>query len=116
VDPTHEQWQGIVTAIKERKLLPFADSAYQVGGQAGRQLGGWLGWLAGVSRYSKHAEATQRRALCRPPDSCPVKPPASFFSMQGFASGDLDRDGAAIRMLADAGLEMLLAQVGGVCV
>lgn len=31
-------------------------------------------------------------------------------SSQGFASGDLDRDGAAIRLFADAGLEMLLAQ------
>lgn len=30
--------------------------------------------------------------------------------LQGFASGDLDRDGAAIRLFADAGLEMLLAQ------
>ncbi len=30
--------------------------------------------------------------------------------VQGFASGDLDRDGAAIRLFADAGLELLLAQ------
>ena len=31
--------------------------------------------------------------------------------MQGFASGDLERDAAAIRLFADAGLELLLAQV-----
>ncbi len=31
--------------------------------------------------------------------------------VQGFASGDLERDGAAIRLFADAGMEMLLAQV-----
>lgn len=29
---------------------------------------------------------------------------------QGFASGDLDRDAASIRLFADAGLELLLAQ------
>lgn len=57
VDPTPEQWQGILDAVRSRSLLPFFDSAYQ-----------------------------------------------------GFASGDLDRDGAAIRLFADAGLEMLLAQ------
>ncbi len=31
---------------------------------------------------------------------------------QGFASGDLERDATAIRLFADAGLELLLAQVG----
>ena len=31
--------------------------------------------------------------------------------MQGFASGDLEGDAAAVRLFADAGLEMLLAQV-----
>ena len=31
--------------------------------------------------------------------------------MQGFASGDLERDAAAIRLFADAGQELLLAQV-----
>ena len=36
---------------------------------------------------------------------------------QGFASGDLDRDAQSIRMFADAGVEMLLAQVlpYGIC-
>lgn len=35
-----------------------------------------------------------------------------FFdsAYQGFASGDLDRDAAAVRLFADAGLELLLAQ------
>eukprot|EP00891_Asterochloris_glomerata_P004767 jgi/Astpho2/4767/Aster-00315 len=57
VDPTPEQWQGILKVVRERRLLPFLDSAYQ-----------------------------------------------------GFASGDLDRDAQSIRMFADAGVEMLLAQ------
>jgi aspartate/tyrosine/aromatic aminotransferase len=57
VDPTPEQWQGILDVVKFRQLLPFFDSAYQ-----------------------------------------------------GFASGDLDRDGAALRLFANSGLEMLLAQ------
>lgn len=30
--------------------------------------------------------------------------------MQGFASGDLERDATAIRMFADDGMEMVLAQ------
>ncbi|KAL6770488.1 AST1 [Auxenochlorella protothecoides x Auxenochlorella symbiontica] len=57
VDPTHEQWAGILDAVRDRGLLPFFDSAYQ-----------------------------------------------------GFASGDLDGDAASIRMFAEAGLELLLAQ------
>ena len=57
VDPTPEQWEGILEVTRSRKLLPFFDSAYQ-----------------------------------------------------GFASGDLDRDGAAIRLFVNAGLELLLAQ------
>jgi len=32
VDPSREQWQGILQVVKERQLLPFFDSAYQVGG------------------------------------------------------------------------------------
>ena len=32
------------------------------------------------------------------------------FLWQGFASGDLEGDAAAIRLFADAGMEMLLAQ------
>ena len=57
VDPTPEQWQGILDAALAKKLLVFFDSAYQ-----------------------------------------------------GFASGDLDRDGYSIRLFCDAGLELLLAQ------
>lgn len=30
VDPTPEQWQGILKVVQERRLLPFFDSAYQV--------------------------------------------------------------------------------------
>lgn len=30
VDPTLEQWQGIMQVIQQKKLLPFFDSAYQV--------------------------------------------------------------------------------------
>ncbi|DBA88905.1 hypothetical protein WJX79_000402 [Trebouxia sp. C0005] len=29
VDPTPEQWQGILKVVQERRLLPFFDSAYQ---------------------------------------------------------------------------------------
>ncbi len=57
MDPTPEQWQGILEVTKAMKLLVFFDSAYQ-----------------------------------------------------GFASGDLDRDGHSIRLFCDAGLELLLAQ------
>lgn len=57
VDPTVEQWHGILQVVQERRLLPFFDSAYQ-----------------------------------------------------GFASGDLDQDAAALRMFTRAGQELLLAQ------
>lgn len=30
VDPTPQQWQGILRAVQEKRLLPFFDSAYQV--------------------------------------------------------------------------------------
>lgn len=30
VDPTPEQWQGILKVVQQRRLLPFFDSAYQV--------------------------------------------------------------------------------------
>ena len=30
VDPTPEQWQGILKVVQQRRLLPFIDSAYQV--------------------------------------------------------------------------------------
>ena len=32
VDPTPEQWQGILKVVQQRRLLPFIDSAYQVSG------------------------------------------------------------------------------------
>ncbi|KAK9814421.1 hypothetical protein WJX72_005727 [[Myrmecia] bisecta] len=57
VDPSLEQWHGVLRVVRQRRLLPFFDSAYQ-----------------------------------------------------GFASGSLEQDAAAIRLFADAGLEMLLAQ------
>ena len=31
VDPTPDQWQGILRVVQQRRLLPFFDSAYQVG-------------------------------------------------------------------------------------
>lgn len=31
VDPTPEQWQGVLEVVQQRRLLPFFDSAYQVG-------------------------------------------------------------------------------------
>ncbi|GBF94795.1 aspartate aminotransferase [Raphidocelis subcapitata] len=63
VDPSPEQWRGILRVVQERRLLPFFDSAYQ-----------------------------------------------------GFASGDLDADAAALRLFASARgpggrpQELLLAQ------
>ena len=57
VDPSPEQWKGILDVVQRKGLLPFFDSAYQ-----------------------------------------------------GFASGSLDNDAASVRMFADAGVELLLAQ------
>ena len=31
VDPSPAQWQAILQAVRQRRLLPFFDSAYQVG-------------------------------------------------------------------------------------
>ena len=39
VDPTPEQWQGILKVVRERRLLPFLDSAYQVPTRVPQQLG-----------------------------------------------------------------------------
>ena len=30
VDPTPEQWRGILKTVQQKRLLPFFDSAYQV--------------------------------------------------------------------------------------
>ncbi|KAF2731665.1 aspartate aminotransferase [Polyplosphaeria fusca] len=57
VDPTQEQWKGIAKVMKEKKLFPFIDTAYQ-----------------------------------------------------GFASGDLDQDGWAIRYFVEQGFELVIAQ------
>ena len=35
--------------------------------------------------------------------------------VQGFASGDLERDATAVRLFTDAGLELLLSQVALLC-
>lgn len=56
-DPTDEQWKQIAEVIKERRLFPFFDSAYQ-----------------------------------------------------GFASGDLAKDGSAVRYFVQEGFELLCAQ------
>jgi len=34
VDPSPDQWQGILRVVQERRLMPFFDSAYQVRGAA----------------------------------------------------------------------------------
>lgn len=57
VDPTQEQWQGILDVFKTNKLFPFFDMAYQ-----------------------------------------------------GFATGDLQRDNYAIRLFAEQGLDIMVAQ------
>ena len=31
VDPSPQQWEGIRSVVQQRQLLPFFDSAYQVG-------------------------------------------------------------------------------------
>lgn len=30
VDPTPEQWRGILQTVQQKRMLPFFDSAYQV--------------------------------------------------------------------------------------
>jgi len=57
MDPTPEQWKRIATVVREKKIFPFFDCAYQ-----------------------------------------------------GFASGDLDKDAASLRMFVDEGFELLAAQ------
>jgi len=57
VDPTIEQWNGILDVIQEKELFPFFDTAYQ-----------------------------------------------------GFATGDLDRDAAPVRMAISRGLELMASQ------
>lgn len=57
IDPTKEQWQGVLKVVQEKKLVPLFDIAYQ-----------------------------------------------------GFASGNPDEDAWAVRMFADAGLELFVAQ------
>jgi len=57
VDPTIEQWNGILDVIQENELFPFFDTAYQ-----------------------------------------------------GFATGDLDRDAAPVRMAVSRGLELMASQ------
>eukprot|EP00439_Symbiodinium_sp_Y106_P015629 s3874_g2.t1 len=57
VDPTPEQWQQIVAAVKERKLVPLLDNAYQ-----------------------------------------------------GYASGDLAKDGYAQQLFSESGMEYFIAQ------
>lgn len=36
---------------------------------------------------------------------------SALLGLQGFASGDLEKDATAVRMFTDAGVEMLLSQV-----
>jgi aspartate/methionine/tyrosine aminotransferase len=35
VDPSLQQWRGILEVVQQRRLLPFFDCAYQVGWLAG---------------------------------------------------------------------------------
>ena len=44
------------------------------------------------------------------PPPTPSTPPRPARRVQGFASGDLNRDAASLRMFADSGMELLLAQ------
>lgn len=50
VDPTPEQWQGILKVVQQRRLLPFFDSAYQV--QVQKRCSADVGQFAVATNYS----------------------------------------------------------------
>ena len=128
VDPTPEQWQGILKVVRERRLLPFLDSAYQVQTRPSNPGHASCSLSAPQLPMTLHpaavhaAPAVPAHAAKR---ICASKLRPSYLLtyflrmerlhmhalLQGFASGDLDRDAQSIRMFADAGVEMLLAQV-----
>ena len=100
VDPTLQQWRGILAVVQERHLLPFFDSAYQV-----RDLALFL------SDCLRCCSPTLSPKLLSCAHTNRLLLSDAKGVVQGFASGDLEGDAAAVRLFADAGLEMLLAQV-----
>mgnify|MGYP001810370481 CR=1 FL=1 len=64
VDPTPEQWRGILQAVQSRRLLPFFDSAYQA-----RRVWGSC-WTA---RRCAGRKAKGRSACC-PSSTAPTRP------------------------------------------
>jgi hypothetical protein len=133
VDPSSAQWRGVLQAVQERQLLPFFDCAYQVRvcvcvclgvcGLVSRkegvpQRGGGGGCTQRGLRDPAHAHAHAHASMLRaclgsprghpPPSRAPLD---GLQPLQGFASGDVDQDAAALRLFAHAGQELLLAQV-----
>lgn len=103
VDPSVAQWRELSQLFKERTLFPFFDSAYQVW-----RAGEGLRWRL---RRTCAAPATLPSAAAPPPaPPCLMPPPPR---LQGFASGDCDRDAAAVRIFVDDGHKVSLSQVGG---
>lgn len=141
VDPTPEQWRGILRVVQERRLLPFFDSAYQV----------CMWWLdvtldcvrlikrGGVGRSRQlfvctwQANAGAGDCVCllqlvidTVPNTEVLLPLCSStctlclspnniiqICLQGFASGDLDKDAAALRMFTHAGGTLGLIEIRG---
>ena len=92
--------QGILQVVQKQQLLPFFDSAYQV-----------TPMKLAAARCPAHAVEHTMAALPVLLDSAwPSWQIIPCNALQGFASGDLERDAAAVRLFADAGMELLLAQ------
>ena len=54
VDPTPDQWQGILKVVQARRLLPFFDSAYQVSVGAMALLSMWSNQLTYLQANAVH--------------------------------------------------------------
>jgi hypothetical protein len=66
VDPTPQQWQGILRAVRDRRLLPFFDSAYQV-----RPRTSGFRHTCTMRVQHPHVRVTAARPDCQPGlDSC----------------------------------------------
>lgn len=124
VDPTPQQWQGILAAAQQRRLFVFLDNAYQVLGRvlSLRLKGGrptcsepcalLAGCASGVASRPIGSRPTARFTLVLAPPGAPLSHccwPWPAGLRQGFVH-DLEADAAAVRLFAEAGLELLVAQ------
>ena len=88
--------------MQKQQLLPFFDSAYQV--------------MPTKPAATRCPSCVVQHTMAASPFligiwfSSGVSATQPSFVLQGFASGDLERDAAAVRLFADAGMELLLAQ------